>query len=360
MPFALLVLSGDGHGPAIYRRDRRGAGLPAGRRRPAHDADRRPRAGHRPRPGRRAAARRGPALRDAAGRHGGQRARLRRAAGRFQQDPADPGDPGRGRCSPWCSTSSRCGSRRRAIRRAPRPTAPRPSFREAWRALRRRRPREPAAGRGRPRHGRLQHAGHPARALWRRDPAASSVGATTALTALLAGGSLVGFALAARAARPRRRSLPARRLRRALGVLAFAAVILAAPLELARPVPHRHPADRLRRRPVRGRHADGGDGARATAARAAWRSAPGARCRRRPPASPSRSAASCATSSPASPQRVRSGPALVGPATGYGVVYHLEIVLLFATLVAIGPLVRSAGERRQQSPARFGLAEFPG
>ena len=34
------------------------------------------------------------------------------------------------------------------------------------------------------------------------------------------------------------------------------------------------------------------------------------------------------------------GSTLAGPATGYGVVYHLEIVLLFATLVAIGPLVR--------------------
>ena len=47
MPFALLVLSGDTHGPGLDRPDRRGAGLPAGRRRPAHDADRRPRAGHR-------------------------------------------------------------------------------------------------------------------------------------------------------------------------------------------------------------------------------------------------------------------------------------------------------------------------
>ena len=36
------------------------------------------------------------------------------------------------------------------------------------------------------------------------------------------------------------------------------------------------------------------------------------------------------------------GPALTGPSTGYGVVYHIEIALLFATLVAIGPLVRPA------------------
>ena len=36
------------------------------------------------------------------------------------------------------------------------------------------------------------------------------------------------------------------------------------------------------------------------------------------------------------------GEALAEAATGYSVVYHIEIALLFATLVAIGPLVRSA------------------
>jgi BCD family chlorophyll transporter-like MFS transporter len=45
----------------------------------------------------------------------------------------------------------------------------------------------------------------------------------------------------------------------------------------------------------------------------------------------------------------------------YGVVYHLELGLLFATLVAIGPLVR----RRANPPGaaqtgRFGLADLPG
>jgi BCD family chlorophyll transporter-like MFS transporter len=33
------------------------------------------------------------------------------------------------------------------------------------------------------------------------------------------------------------------------------------------------------------------------------------------------------------------GPALSGPAVGYGFVYHIELLLLFATLIAIGPLV---------------------
>ena len=37
------------------------------------------------------------------------------------------------------------------------------------------------------------------------------------------------------------------------------------------------------------------------------------------------------------------GEALADPVTGYTLVYSVEIVLLFATLVAIGPLVRSHG-----------------
>jgi len=54
------------------------------------------------------------------------------------------------------------------------------------------------------------------------------------------------------------------------------------------------------------------------------------------------------------------GPALTGPSVGYGVVYHIEIVLLFATLVAIGPLVRSEEEGETAPASGFGLAEFPG
>ena len=54
------------------------------------------------------------------------------------------------------------------------------------------------------------------------------------------------------------------------------------------------------------------------------------------------------------------GPVLTGPAVGYSIVYHLEIVLLFATLVAIGPLVRRAPPPRAQAQSKFGLAELPG
>jgi BCD family chlorophyll transporter-like MFS transporter len=42
---------------------------------------------------------------------------------------------------------------------------------------------------------------------------------------------------------------------------------------------------------------------------------------------------------------------------GYSAVYHIEVALLFATLIAIGPLARLA--RRDRSQAGLGLAEIP-
>jgi BCD family chlorophyll transporter-like MFS transporter len=54
------------------------------------------------------------------------------------------------------------------------------------------------------------------------------------------------------------------------------------------------------------------------------------------------------------------GQALSGPATGYAFVYQLEIVLLFATLVAIGPLAAFSGRASESKPGKFGLARFPG
>ena len=50
------------------------------------------------------------------------------------------------------------------------------------------------------------------------------------------------------------------------------------------------------------------------------------------------------------------GEALADPVTGYGFVYAIEIVLLFATLVAIGPLVRSHGDARRGEPSGFAAA----
>ena len=54
------------------------------------------------------------------------------------------------------------------------------------------------------------------------------------------------------------------------------------------------------------------------------------------------------------------GTALALPVTGYSFVYHVEMVLLFITLIAIGPLVRRASDPASLSPDRFGLADLPG
>jgi BCD family chlorophyll transporter-like MFS transporter len=51
------------------------------------------------------------------------------------------------------------------------------------------------------------------------------------------------------------------------------------------------------------------------------------------------------------------GPGLVDPATGYSIVWHLEILLLFGSLIALGPLARRTQDA--QPRARFGLTEFP-
>jgi BCD family chlorophyll transporter-like MFS transporter len=53
------------------------------------------------------------------------------------------------------------------------------------------------------------------------------------------------------------------------------------------------------------------------------------------------------------------GPALTGPGVPYSTVYVLEIVMLFVTLVALGPLV---DKRRTVEAGRlrvFGLADTP-
>ena len=52
------------------------------------------------------------------------------------------------------------------------------------------------------------------------------------------------------------------------------------------------------------------------------------------------------------------GDALQSPATGYSVVYHIEIGVLFTTLIALGPLVRARA--MTPSPSNpVGLADFP-
>jgi MFS transporter, BCD family, chlorophyll transporter len=54
------------------------------------------------------------------------------------------------------------------------------------------------------------------------------------------------------------------------------------------------------------------------------------------------------------------GAAFAGPAAGYTAVYTLEIILLFATLVVIGPLARHTLSITQPQATKFGLAAYPG
>lgn len=54
------------------------------------------------------------------------------------------------------------------------------------------------------------------------------------------------------------------------------------------------------------------------------------------------------------------GQALAAPVTGYSFVYYTEICLLFITLIAIGPLVKKATLSAPSAPERFGLADLPG
>ena len=53
------------------------------------------------------------------------------------------------------------------------------------------------------------------------------------------------------------------------------------------------------------------------------------------------------------------GDALNSPSAGYSAVYHIEIGLLFLTLIALGPLVRRNTSTTTPRTTHFGLAEFP-
>jgi len=185
------------------------------------------------------------------------------------------------------------------------------------------------------------------------------VGATTALTALLAAGTLCAFALSAsllnRGADPYRLA----GYGALIGIFAFAAVIMSAPLGSAGlfragTALIGFGAGMFGVGTLTGAMAlaDGGNSGLALGAWGAVQA----------------SAMGLAIAAGGAIRDVVSGladaallgPALTGPAVGYGVVYHLEILLLFATLIAIGPLVRTARENRTRSTQGFGLAEFPG
>lgn len=192
-----------------------------------------------------------------------------------------------------------------------------------------------------------------------------SVGSTTQLTGLLALGTLAAFALAARALARGHDCYRLSAFGAVVGLFAFAAVIFAAPFDSALlfrigtvligfggglfSVGTLTAAMALNQR----NDARGMDSGLALGAWGAVQ-------------------ASCAGVAIALSGALRDGfnalaahgalgPALTGPAVGYGTVYTIEIVLLFATLAAIGPLVYSErGSAALTTPSRFGLAEFPG
>jgi MFS transporter, BCD family, chlorophyll transporter len=53
------------------------------------------------------------------------------------------------------------------------------------------------------------------------------------------------------------------------------------------------------------------------------------------------------------------GTALTHPAVGYIAVYGIEVVLLIAMLVTVGPLARFESEMPEEERNSFGLAQFP-
>jgi BCD family chlorophyll transporter-like MFS transporter len=182
------------------------------------------------------------------------------------------------------------------------------------------------------------------------------VAATTALTAMLAFGTLAAFLIAARClvhgADPYRIAAYGA----VLGLFAFAGVMLAAPLE----------APMMFRLGVLAIGFGGGFFAVGTLA--------GAMARERNGESGlalgawGAVQATCAGLAIALGGAVRDGitslavhgalgTALTGASTGYAAVYQIEILLLFATLVAIGPLVRSGLKAAATEEAEYKLAE---
>jgi MFS transporter, BCD family, chlorophyll transporter len=186
-----------------------------------------------------------------------------------------------------------------------------------------------------------------------------TVGETTALTAILAVGTLVGFAIAARSLERGGDAYRLAALGALVGLAAFSAVIFSAPLASALlfrigttliglgsglfAVGTLTAAMELARDGQSGLALGAWGAVQATAAGTAI-------------------ALSGALRDAVSGMGVHGmlGPALTDRSTGYGFVYHLEIALLFATLVAIGPLVRPARSHRLRPSQKFGLAEFPG
>jgi MFS transporter, BCD family, chlorophyll transporter len=186
-----------------------------------------------------------------------------------------------------------------------------------------------------------------------------TVGATTALTALLAGGALVGFALAAHLLGRRVNACRVAGFGASLGLFAFAAVILAAPLESA-----------LLFRLGTAFIGFGGGlfGVGTLTAAMAFSREGGGGIALGAWGAVNATAAGLAIAFGGAVRDLVGGlagtgflgDALTGPATGYGTVYIIEIILLFATLAAIGPLTSPLAKPQTDPSSKFGLAAFPG
>jgi MFS transporter, BCD family, chlorophyll transporter len=185
-----------------------------------------------------------------------------------------------------------------------------------------------------------------------------SVGATTALTALLACGTLCAFAIAARSLK---RGADPYRLAgygALVGVIAFSAVIFSAPFES--PTLFRIGATLI---------GFGGGlfavgtltGAMALAENGASGLALGAWGAVQASAAGIAIALGGAIRDAVASLATEGalGPALTSRSVGYGMVYYFEIILLFVTLAIVGPLVRSTSALPRDK-VRFGLTEFPG
>ena len=186
-----------------------------------------------------------------------------------------------------------------------------------------------------------------------------TVGATTILTALLAGGALLAFGLAARWLGKGIDALRLASFGILIGIVAFSAVIFAAPLDS--PALFRVGAALI--------GFGGGLFAVSTLTVAMSLEKPGqiglalgawgaVQATAGGVAIALGGALRDIVTSMAS--RGMLGTGLADPSVGYSVVYHLEIALMFATLIAIGPLVRMSTEQRLHHDPKFGLAEFPG
>ncbi|ESZ87585.1 MAG: protein pucC [Blastomonas sp. CACIA14H2] len=188
-----------------------------------------------------------------------------------------------------------------------------------------------------------------------------SVGSTTSLTGLWAFGMLVAFALAARRLGAGADPLRLAGFGAAIGMLAFAMILFAAPLEasflvfsgaltigLGAGLFSVGTLSAIMGIAGSGRHKGSG------LALGAWGAVQ---------ASASGLAVAAgglirdAVSSLALADRI--GETLAYRATGYGTVYLIEIVLLLVTMVVLGPLVGGQPIDDSAPPPRFGLTEFP-